>query len=113
MSTNLRHATLAAGAWMGIGPGADRESVRSTLGEPDERDADDHVWRYGDLHLRFDADTLQEFFGETLPDELLEEHASHDRVGVWTADLESGARFVLERERAGALIRLRAFKVPR
>jgi hypothetical protein len=102
---------LRTGAWRGIQPGADRASVRSRLGEPDERSDADRVWRYGDLDLHFEADTLRGFFGQVIPDRLLDDLAMHDHVGVWTQRLQSGAHLDIDRPHAGTYPRLRSFSI--
>lgn len=106
-------ALLRTGTWMGVAPGADRESVGSALGEPDGRDEDDRVWRYGDLHLRFYGDRLREFFGESLPDSLVNELVADDRKGVWTVELAPGARVAFERPHDHSFARLRGFTIAR
>jgi hypothetical protein len=104
---------LRTGAWMGIRPGAVRATVRSRLGEPDGRSDGDGVWRYGDLNLHFEADTLHGFFGHVIPDRLLDELATGDRTGVWTQRLQSGAQLDIERPHSGTFARLRGFSVTR
>jgi hypothetical protein len=104
---------LSTGEWLGVRPGADRATVRSLLGEPDEHREGDCVWHYGDLSLRFEADTLNGFFGQLVPDRLLDELTSREGVGVWTERLESGAQLDVERPHSGTFPRLRGFSVTR
>ena len=99
MSMRMNSALmLRTGAWTGVRPGADRG---------------DRVWRYGDITLHFDADTLCGFFGQVIPDCLLETLASGDRLGVWTERLESGAQLDIERPHFATYPRLSGFSVTR
>jgi hypothetical protein len=104
---------LREGAWFGVRPGADRPGVLAALGEPDERGDDDRVWRYGDLELAFDADQLHEFFGHVIPDRLLDDLVTRDRVGAWSERLPSGALLEVERPHAGTFHRLQRFSLTR
>jgi hypothetical protein len=104
---------LSKGAWMGIRPGAERAAVRATFGDPDERDDKNHVWRYGDLRLRFGGDTLEAFFGEVFDDDLVDELAWEARTGAWTSQLECGARLVVEHKHSGSFVGRHEFQIVR
>jgi hypothetical protein len=102
---------LSTGAWMGVRPGTDRTAVRMALGEPDERRDRDGVWRFGDLYMEFDAESVRSFSGTVLPHTLLRNYAAEGRTGVWSHRLDSGARLEFERPEGFPFARLREFRV--